>query len=146
MLKSQLNRPFDKSHHEDIVKDLHKIYGLSNQLLNLEKPFRIYLAEVNQEFTSAPVANEILNTLGGPVTWSRNTNGSYSVSGFNLFKGFMVPILQSIRFGWYYVEKQNDNTVWITTYSVETTGSNIITVLNDNQLSNTIFCLLIFDV
>lgn len=42
------------------------------------KPYKTYVALLTQTGTSAPVATVLENTLGGIVTWTRNTFGNYT--------------------------------------------------------------------
>jgi hypothetical protein len=53
-LKSQLNRPFDKPHFEDIVKDLHK---LNQQILSFSNGngFNLMLESTVNQTTSGTV-------------------------------------------------------------------------------------------
>jgi hypothetical protein len=48
-------------------------------------PYKVYTALLTQTGTDAPVAIELENTLGGPVTYSRTEAGSYEIISDNLF-------------------------------------------------------------
>lgn len=62
-----------------------------------DAPYKKYVALLTQTGTNAPVATVLENTLSGTPVWSRNTNGSYSltlasefVNGKTIVTGQMV--------------------------------------------------------
>ena len=87
------------------VKDLDNLYdrkSKSEVLLNItidnleaigggnptpvdSRPYKVYTALLTQSGTNAPVATVLENTLGGDITWSRNSTGDYSATSNNLF-------------------------------------------------------------
>lgn len=74
----------------DILKSFQrKMYLKINELINSVNggsvPFTIYEAQLSQSGTNAPVAIELLNTLGGAVTTSRVSSGRYNIESTGLF-------------------------------------------------------------
>ena len=60
--------------------------GVNNQLLN-GVSYKVYVALVSQEGTSAPTAIILQNTLGGTPVWSRDSAGTYDLTLSSAFEG-----------------------------------------------------------
>jgi len=68
------------------VENLNRTKNFSIQgIIDLAIPYKVYTAIITQSFTSAPVATVLQNTLGGNLTWTYDSIGSYQVSSDGLF-------------------------------------------------------------
>lgn len=108
--------------------DLERILTrLSTERSDGYRPYKIYVALLNQSGTNAPTATILENTLGATITWTRNSAGSYvataSISTFAPNKT-VVTIGQALEIDF-------ETTVGLfTTYQYDTTTTLKVGVLD----------------
>ena len=63
------------------------------------KPYKSYVALLNQESTNAPVATVLENNLGGTVVWSRTNTGEYKATLTGAFGNAKTAVFMSVTSG-----------------------------------------------
>lgn len=98
-------------------------------LVETVRPYKVYTALLSQSGTSAPTATVLENTLGGTVTWTYTSTGSYVgtlTSAFTLNKTWTIATGSGSADTTITVSRSSDNTVNVSTLLAGTPTNGII--------------------
>jgi len=98
-------------------------------LVETVKPYKVYTALLTQSGTSAPTATVLENTLGGSITWTYTSTGSYVgtlTSAFTLNKTWTIATGSGSADTTITVSRSSDNTVNVSTLLAGTPTNGII--------------------
>ena len=75
-----------------LLNDKQEVISVSDIIeeVNNSKGYKLYIAELTQEDTDAPVASVLINELDGDLIWSRDGVGSYVATLEGAFTGSVV--------------------------------------------------------
>lgn len=115
----------------------------SSSVVGYPEGTKMYVALLNQTGTNDPVATVLVNTFGGTVVWTYNTNGDYNAALAGVFTENKTWLLISAVM----TDPSNTYTGFVFN-RVDSSNINLRTYFGtdktDNQLSNVAIQILVF--
>lgn len=115
------------------INNNHAINKGQSDLLYQAKLFTEYIANLEQNSTSNPIATIVNNELSGAISWVRNSTGEYDGTLTGVFLSGTVALNISPTLGFIEIIRQSDNVIRIKTYN--TLGVLADDILKGNTVS-----------